>query len=83
MMLIDSLMINCPIPNILFAEVNREGKPVKHCVDGQQRLTSIVSFMNGLVCDICSGPQSDELNGSLYPDTLSVSPRYTLRGLYS
>lgn len=48
-MLIDSLMINCPIPNILFAEVNRKGKLVKHCVDGQQRLTSIVSFMNGVI----------------------------------
>ncbi|GJE95858.1 DUF262 domain-containing protein [Phanerochaete sordida] len=49
MKLIDSVFRNYPIPNILFAEETREGTTVKRCIDGKQRLTSVLNFMNGRI----------------------------------
>jgi hypothetical protein len=42
--LVESLMLNIPIPTMFFHEVNDGGLEV---VDGKQRLTSIWSFING------------------------------------
>ncbi|KAF7332078.1 DUF262 domain-containing protein [Mycena kentingensis (nom. inval.)] len=47
-LLIDSLFKNISVPPIVFAEVkDEEGVPIKICVDGKQRLTSIQRFMAG------------------------------------
>jgi uncharacterized protein with ParB-like and HNH nuclease domain len=50
MRIIDSLFHNFYIPPVIFAITQDEdGEEIRICVDGKQRLTSIVRFLNGLV----------------------------------
>jgi len=49
-MLIDSLWRNYHIPPIIFAAVRDEdGDEIRRCVDGKQRLTSIIRFLDGQI----------------------------------
>jgi hypothetical protein len=51
MEIIDSLYHNFYIPPIIFALMRDEdGEEIRICVDGKQRLTSIVKFLDGHVC---------------------------------
>lgn len=46
--LIDSIFRNFYIPPVIFAVYKDEdGQEVRTCVDGKQRLTSIVKFIDG------------------------------------
>jgi hypothetical protein len=48
--LIDSIFRNFYIPPVIFAVTkDDEGEPVRICVDGKQRLTSIQKFLDGLI----------------------------------
>jgi uncharacterized protein with ParB-like and HNH nuclease domain len=50
MEIIDSLFHNFYIPPVIFAVMQDEdGEEVRVCVDGKQRLTSIVKFLDGHV----------------------------------
>jgi hypothetical protein len=50
MEIIDSLYHNFYIPPVIFAVMRDEdGEEVRICVDGKQRLTSIVKFLDGHV----------------------------------
>jgi len=50
MEIIDSLYHNFYIPPVIFALMRDEdGEEVRICVDGKQRLTSIVKFLDGHV----------------------------------
>jgi hypothetical protein len=50
MEIIDSLYHNFYIPPVIFAVMRDEdGEEVRVCVDGKQRLTSIVKFLDGHV----------------------------------
>jgi len=50
MLIIDSLFHNFYIPPIVFAVVeDEEGHEIRICLDGKQRLTSIVRFLIGSV----------------------------------
>ena len=50
MEIIDSLFHNFYVPPIIFAVMRDEdGEEVRVCVDGKQRLTSIVKFLDGHV----------------------------------
>jgi Protein of unknown function DUF262 len=47
--LIDSIFRNFYIPPVIFAvEKDEDGKELRVCVDGKQRLTSISKFMDGI-----------------------------------
>jgi len=48
-MLVDSLWRNYHIPPIIFAVVEDDGETVRRCVDGKQRLTSIIRFIDGQI----------------------------------
>jgi hypothetical protein len=51
MEIIDSLFHNFYVPPVIFAVMQDEdGEEVRVCVDGKQRLTSIVKFLDGHVC---------------------------------
>jgi hypothetical protein len=51
MEIIDSLYHNFYVPPVIFAVMRDEdGEEVRVCVDGKQRLTSIVKFLDGHVC---------------------------------
>jgi Protein of unknown function DUF262 len=51
MEIIDSLYHNFYVPPVIFAVMRDEdGEEVRICVDGKQRLTSIVKFLDGHVC---------------------------------
>ena len=51
MEIIDSLFHNFYVPPVIFAVMRDEdGEEVRVCVDGKQRLTSIVKFLDGHVC---------------------------------
>lgn len=46
-MLIDSIISDIPIPKIFIAKtLNKEQKPIRRIIDGQQRITSILQFLN-------------------------------------
>ncbi|KAG1802727.1 uncharacterized protein HD556DRAFT_708729 [Suillus plorans] len=48
--LIDSIFRNFYIPPVIFAVAkDDDGEPVRICVDGKQRLTSIQKFLDGLI----------------------------------
>jgi uncharacterized protein with ParB-like and HNH nuclease domain len=48
--LIDSVFRNFYIPPVIFAcTIDEDGEPVRVCVDGKQRLTSIQKFLDGQV----------------------------------
>ncbi|KAG9316365.1 hypothetical protein JVU11DRAFT_2398 [Chiua virens] len=48
--LIDSIFRNFYVPPVIFAvQKDDEGEPVRVCVDGKQRLTSIQKFLDGLI----------------------------------
>lgn len=48
--LIDSVMKNYYIPPLLFsAHLNDNGQIIRHCIDGKQRLSSIMRFMDGQI----------------------------------
>ena len=50
MEIIDSLFHNFYVPPVIFAVMHdEEGEEVRVCVDGKQRLTSIVKFLDGHV----------------------------------
>jgi hypothetical protein len=50
MEIIDSLYHNFYVPPVIFAVMRDEdGEEVRVCVDGKQRLTSIVKFLDGQV----------------------------------
>jgi hypothetical protein len=61
MLIIDSLFHNFYIPPIVFAVVKDEdGHEMRVCVDGKQRLTSIVRFLIGAVrLQLPYGPNVD------------------------
>jgi Protein of unknown function DUF262 len=68
MEIIDSLFHNFYIPPVIFAVMRDEdGEEVRVCVDGKQRLTSIVKFLDGHVCSQHFSPSRLECNspGSL------------------
>lgn len=47
-LLIDSILKNIPIPPVFLREmIDKEGKTKYEVIDGKQRLTSIISFING------------------------------------
>ncbi|KAJ7179057.1 hypothetical protein C8R46DRAFT_622941 [Mycena filopes] len=49
-LLIRSIFENAHIPSVLFAAtMDEEGSPIRICVDGKQRLTSIQRFMDGQI----------------------------------
>jgi hypothetical protein len=51
MTFIDSLFHNIYTPPVIFSMVlDEDGNEIRVCLDGKQRLTSIVRFLNGLVC---------------------------------
>lgn len=51
MEIIDSLYHNFYVPPVIFAVMrDEEGEEVRVCVDGKQRLTSMVKFLDGHVC---------------------------------
>jgi hypothetical protein len=53
MEIIDSLFHNFYVPPVIFAVMQDEdGEEVRVCVDGKQRLTSIVKFLDGHVCTL-------------------------------
>jgi hypothetical protein len=53
MEIIDSLFHNFYVPPVIFAVMQDEdGEEVRVCVDGKQRLTSIVKFLDGHVCPL-------------------------------
>ena len=57
MALIDSIYRNYHIPPILFSvspDPDLPGNALRVCLDGKQRLTSIVRFMQGYVVSFCS-----------------------------
>jgi hypothetical protein len=55
MEIIDSLYHNFYVPPVIFALMRDEdGEEVRVCVDGKQRLTSIVKFLDGHVCSSLS-----------------------------
>ncbi len=46
-MLIDSIISDIPIPKVFIAKtLNKEQKPIRRIIDGQQRITSILEFLN-------------------------------------
>ncbi|EJU04060.1 hypothetical protein DACRYDRAFT_20725 [Dacryopinax primogenitus] len=47
--LIDSILRNYYIPPVVFSKIDKGMNEVKICVDGKQRLTSILKFMNSEV----------------------------------
>ncbi|KAG2150495.1 hypothetical protein DEU56DRAFT_32120 [Suillus clintonianus] len=48
--LIDSIFRNFYVPPVIFAVTkDDEGEPIRICVDGKQRLTSIQKFLDGLI----------------------------------
>jgi hypothetical protein len=51
MEIVDSLFHNFYVPPIILAVMrDEEGDEIRICVDGRQRLTSIVRFLGGSVC---------------------------------
>jgi hypothetical protein len=51
MAFIASIFDNVYTPPVIFSVVHDEGgNVIRACVDGRQRLLSIVKFLNGLVC---------------------------------
>ena len=48
--LIDSIFRNFYIPPVIFAvQKDEDGEETRVCVDGKQRLTSILKFMDGVL----------------------------------
>ncbi|KAF8264027.1 hypothetical protein EI94DRAFT_1873093 [Lactarius quietus] len=76
MKFIDSLFHNCYIPPIVFALMQDEcGGELLACVDGKQRLTSIVKFLCGQVSFQNFHPETQELWWYLVPPALQDKRR--------
>ena len=72
MEIIDSLFHNFYVPPVIFAVMrDEEGEEVRVCVDGKQRLTSIVKFLDGHVRS--SPPSVDTLTQSPTLDCVCVT----------
>ena len=57
-LLIDSILKNIPIPPVFLREmIDKEGKTKYEVIDGKQRLTSIINFING---DISTSDDIDD-----------------------
>ncbi len=79
MEIIDSLFHNFYVPPVIFAVMrDEEGEEVRVCVDGKQRLTSMVKFLDGHVCFQNSfAPNVDMLTQSPTVDCVCVTTRCT------
>jgi hypothetical protein len=77
MEIIDSLFHNFYVPPVIFAVMrDEEGEEVRVCVDGKQRLTSIVKFLDGHVrFQHSSPPNVDMLTQSPTTDCVCVTTR--------
>lgn len=77
MEIIDSLYHNFYIPPVIFAVMRDEdGEEVRICVDGKQRLTSIVKFLDGHVRPSPFPPLSPCMNlNTLFCHRLGVGDR--------
>lgn len=75
MEIIDSLFHNFYVPPVIFAVMqDEEGEEVRVCVDGKQRLTSIVKFLDGHVrLQYSSPPSVDSLTRSPTLDCVCVT----------
>jgi len=70
--LIDSVFRNFYIPPVIFAcTIDEDGEPVRVCVDGKQRLTSIQKFLDGQI------PHKDPVTKKSYWFTTSDIHRKT------
>jgi hypothetical protein len=63
-MLIETIFMDIPIPKIYIKSVIREQKTYRIVIDGQQRLTSILSFLNDKLK--LSNPYSGEYKGKVF-----------------
>src|SRR6267154_1081090 len=77
MEIIDSLFHNFYVPPVIFAVMRDEdGEEVRICVDGKQRLTSIVKFLDGHVRPSPFPPLSPCMNlNTLFCHRLGVGDR--------
>ena len=75
MEIIDSLFHNFYVPPVIFAVMrDEEGEEVRVCVDGKQRLTSIVKFLDGHVRSLrLSALKVDMLTRPLIIDCVCVA----------
>lgn len=74
--LIDSLFRNFYVPPVVFAVTKDEdGIPVRICVDGKQRLTSIQKFFDGQI------PHKDTATKRLFWYTISETSRSSRNGI--
>ena len=66
--LIDSILLNYPIPLILFGKFNNEGEDMYEIIDGMQRLNAIFGFVenqfsvNNNFFDVTKSPLAHELS---------------------
>ena len=78
--LIESLLLNIPIPTIYLSQdidvdaEESDGAPVYSVIDGQQRLTAILSFMNNELALTDLGVL-DDLDGAIYEELPSFLKR--------
>ncbi|PJC85878.1 hypothetical protein CSW98_12550 [Vibrio sp. HA2012] len=73
-LLIDSILKNIPIPPVFLREfIDKDGKTQYEVIDGKQRLTAIIDFINGEV------DTSDDLDDPLYDENIAGVNFLTLK----
>lgn len=65
-MLIDSILKDVPLPKIFIASAIKDGNTHRIVIDGQQRITSILMFLDNKF--ILESPYSGDFNGMFFKD---------------